>query len=228
VLFFLLAVFPMGWISQFLSRAVITGFLFGAAIEVVVGELSKITGTSTEGSNSWQKLFDWIGGLGDTDGATLLVGVVSLAIVFGLKFAAPRVPGSLVLVVVGLIASVLFYLRDRGVALIGDVPSGLPSMVLPDLGYFADNIAMIGTAAIGLLLGTRPLPEGRFDRPHWGRRHPGTANRSHVLTLRSGTPLSRLPMLRNSPCSTLLADRSSGRHTQRTERQQRRSLDPGR
>ena len=60
LLFLLLALFKMGWISQFLSKAVITGFLFGAAIEVVIGELPKITGTSAEGSNSWQKLFSWL------------------------------------------------------------------------------------------------------------------------------------------------------------------------
>ena len=44
VLFLLLAVFKMGWIAQFLSRAVVTGFLFGAAIDVVIGELPKLTG----------------------------------------------------------------------------------------------------------------------------------------------------------------------------------------
>ena len=52
LLFLLLAIFRMGWISQFLSKAVITGFLFGAAIEVVVGELRKLTGTSVEGANA--------------------------------------------------------------------------------------------------------------------------------------------------------------------------------
>ena len=49
VVFLVLAVLKMGWIAQFLSRAVVTGFLFGAAIDVVVGELPKITGTSAEG-----------------------------------------------------------------------------------------------------------------------------------------------------------------------------------
>src|SRR4051795_2188696 len=49
-LFLLLAVFKMGWIAQFLSRAVITGFLFGAAIDVVIGELPKLTGTEVSGS----------------------------------------------------------------------------------------------------------------------------------------------------------------------------------
>ena len=56
----LLALFKMGWISQFLSKAVIIGFLFGSAIEVVIGELPKVTGTTAEGSNSWQKLFSWL------------------------------------------------------------------------------------------------------------------------------------------------------------------------
>jgi sulfate permease, SulP family len=56
-LFLLLAVFKLGWIAQFLSRAVVTGFLFGAALDVVIGELPKITGTKVTGSNSLQELF---------------------------------------------------------------------------------------------------------------------------------------------------------------------------
>ena len=54
VLFLLLAVFKMGWIAQFLSRAVVTGFLFGAAIDVVIGELPKLTGTEASGANPIQ------------------------------------------------------------------------------------------------------------------------------------------------------------------------------
>ena len=49
VLFLLLAVLRMGWIAQFLSKAVITGFLAGAAVDVVIGELPKLTGTSADG-----------------------------------------------------------------------------------------------------------------------------------------------------------------------------------
>jgi sulfate permease, SulP family len=59
--FLLLAVFKLGWIAQFLSRAVVTGFLFGAALDVVIGELPKITGTKVTGSNSLQELFLWVG-----------------------------------------------------------------------------------------------------------------------------------------------------------------------
>jgi high affinity sulfate transporter 1 len=152
VLFLLLALFKMGWISQFLSKAVITGFLFGAAIEVVIGELPKITGTAAEGSNSWQKLFSWFGSMSDTDGTTLLVGLVSLVVIFGLRFAAPKVPGALVLVIAGLIASVAFGLGERGLAMVGDVPRGLPSLALPNLQFVIENLAVVGSAAVGLLL----------------------------------------------------------------------------
>ena len=102
VLFLVLAVLRMGWIAQFLSRAVVTGFLFGAGIDVVIGELPKITGTDASGSNSLQELWSWIGGLRDVHGPTLVVGVVALVVVFGLRTVAPRIPGALVLVVGGL------------------------------------------------------------------------------------------------------------------------------
>jgi high affinity sulfate transporter 1 len=150
--FVVLSVFRMGWISQFLSKAVITGFLFGAGIQVAIGELASLTGTKEEGSSSWESLGSWFGGLGDTNGATLVVGVVSLVVIFGLRFVAPRVPGALVLVVGGLVASPLLNLSDKGVALVGDVPSGLPSPVLPDLDYISTNFSTIGTASLALLL----------------------------------------------------------------------------
>jgi len=152
ILFLLLALFKMGWISQFLSKAVITGFLFGAAIEVVIGELPKITGTSIEGSNAWQKLFSWLQSLPETDLATLLLGVISLVLILGLRFAVPKVPGALVLVIFGLLASAIFNLGELGIALVGDVPRGLPSLALPSLQFIIDNWAVIGAAALGLLL----------------------------------------------------------------------------
>src|SRR4249919_896834 len=76
LVFLLLAVLRMGWIAQFLSRAVVTGFLFGAAIDVVIGELPKLTGTDVTGTNSVQELWSWLGTVGDAQGLTVVVGVV--------------------------------------------------------------------------------------------------------------------------------------------------------
>jgi SulP family sulfate permease len=152
LLFLILAVLRMGWIAQFLSRAVVTGFLFGAAIDVVIGELPKITGTDAEGSNSFQELRSWLGSLGDTDAATLVVGAVSIVVVFGMRFVAPRVPGALVLVVGGLLASYLLDLGDKGVSLVGDVPRGLPSFEIPDASLMWDHSGSVAVAAVALML----------------------------------------------------------------------------
>src|SRR4051794_16371238 len=90
-LFLLMALARLGWIARFLSKAVITGFLAGAAIDVVIGELPKLTGTSTEGDNAWRELGSWFGSLDATDATTVLVGLASLALILGLRFVAPSV-----------------------------------------------------------------------------------------------------------------------------------------
>jgi len=152
ILFLLLAVFRMGWISQFLSRAVVTGFLFGAAIDVVIGELPKLTGTETTGANPIQELWSWFGTLNEVHGTTALVGAISLVVVFGLRVIAPRVPGALVLVVGGLLASALFDLGAKGVAVVGDVPRGLPALQVPDGQLLWDHAGTVALAAVALVM----------------------------------------------------------------------------
>ena len=152
LLFLVLAVLRMGWVARFLSRAVVTGFLFGAAIDVVIGELPKLTGTEASGDNSFQELRSWLGSLGDIQTATFVVGLAALVVVFGLRIIAPAVPGALVLVVGGLLATRIFDLAARGVALVGDIPSGLPSAEVPDLSLWADHAGVVAAAAVALVL----------------------------------------------------------------------------
>jgi anti-anti-sigma factor len=141
----------MGWIARFLSK-VVTGFLAGAAIDVVIGELPKLTGTSSEGDTAWREFATWLSSLGDVHWTTVLVALISLAVILGLRFLAPAVPGALVLVVGGLLASGLFDLGAHGVALVGHVPRGLPAPELPDLTLVKDHYATILIAACALLL----------------------------------------------------------------------------
>jgi sulfate permease, SulP family len=152
VLFLLLALFRLGWVAQFLSRAVVTGFLAGAAVDVVIGELPKITGTSAEGDSAWRELASWLGSLGDLHWTTLLVGVSALAVILGLRYLAPAVPGALVLVAGGLVASSLFDLGAHDVALVGEVPRGLPVPEVPDLALLQEHYATVAIAAFALLL----------------------------------------------------------------------------
>jgi len=152
VLYLLLAILKMGWISQFLSRAVVTGFLFGAAIDVVIGELPKLTGTDVSGSNPIQELRSWLWSLGGANRATVVVAAASLVVVFALRVLAPKVPGALVLVVGGLLATWIFDLGARGVALVGPVPRGLPKVSLPVWHQVAEHAGTIAIAAVALVL----------------------------------------------------------------------------
>lgn len=152
LLFLALALLRMGWIARFLSKAVVTGFLAGAAVDVVVGELPKLTGTDAEGKNTWRELGSWIGSLGDVHWGTVLVGALGLGVILGLRFARPAAPGALVLVVGGVLAGYLLDLDEHGVALVGDVPRGLPAPVLPDLDLVRDELGTVVVAALALVL----------------------------------------------------------------------------
>lgn len=152
LLYVVMWVLKMGWISEFLSAAVLTGFVFGVAINVVSGELFKITGTEQSGSNTWQKLWNWVASLPDANRATVVVGVLALILLFGIQFLAPRVPVALVAVMLGIAATVVFDLGDDGVELIAEVPRGLPTPSIPDIQLILDNLSMVFGAAVGLLL----------------------------------------------------------------------------
>ena len=152
LLFLLFAFFRLGWIAHFLSKAVITGFLAGAAVDVVIGELPKLTGTSSSGDSAWRELATWLQSLGDVHWTTVAVGVGSLILILVLRFTAPAVPGALVLVVGGLIVSYAFDLGAHGVALVGHVPRGLPSPELPSFSLIQNHYAVIVIAAVALLL----------------------------------------------------------------------------
>ena len=152
LLFLLLAVLKLGWIARFLSRPVVVGFLAGAAIQVVIGELPKLTGSPGDGDNSWRELRSWIQGLDQVHWTTVLVGGVALGVILSLRFTVPAVPGALMLLAGGLVASWLFDLGARGVMLVGDVPRGLPTPAVPDVDLVHDHLALIGVASFALLL----------------------------------------------------------------------------
>jgi len=152
LLFVVLAVLKLGWVSKFLSAAVLTGFIFGVAINVVSGELFKVTGTEKSGSNTWQKLGHWGSSVPDAKTTTVVVGVAALVLLFGLKLLAPKVPAALMAVVLGIVATKVFNLGDHGVELIPEVPRGLPKPSIPDVHLIIDNWETVIGAAVGLVL----------------------------------------------------------------------------
>ena len=97
-----------------------TGFLAGAAIDVVIGELPKLTGTDSEGKNAWRELGSWAGSLDSTHATTLLVGLASLAVILGLRWRRARGAGRARARRRRAARVGLFDLGAHGVALVGD------------------------------------------------------------------------------------------------------------
>jgi sulfate permease, SulP family len=140
----------LGFLASFISEPVLKGFIVGLALTIIVGQLPKIFGIEGANGNFFEKLWDFVTGIGGTNGWTLLVGLASLAIVVNLKRVAPLVPGSLVAVVFGILVVVLFGMDRKGVEIVGNIEGGLPSFGFPDVG-FRDYLSL-APSAVGIAL----------------------------------------------------------------------------
>ena len=136
----------------------VTGFIIGVAITIIVGQLPKILGVpSLEGSLP-EQLAQLVSQLPDTNPYTLAVGVFSLALILVLRVVSRRIPGPLIALVVGILAVLLFNLGAHGVSTVGEVATGLPmpsipSVPLTSLPYLALGAAGIVFLAVGESVG---------------------------------------------------------------------------
>ena len=149
-LFLLAGVLRLGFIAQFLSRPVVEGFVFGLAIFVTVKQLPKLFGIAGGSGDTVRQFVHVLTHLDETSSATLAVGAAALALLFGLERFAPKVPGGLLALALGILVSSAFHLSNHGVAIVGKVPSGLPSVAVPSIP--SQNIPTLIAAAGGMLL----------------------------------------------------------------------------
>lgn len=149
-LFLLAGFLRLGFVAQFLSRPVTEGFVFGLAVFVTVSQLPKLLGVEKEPGNTIEQFFSLFSRLGDANAATVAVGASALALLFGAERFAPRLPGGLLALVLGIVVSAALSLSSHGVAVVGKVPSGLPTPGVPDIAG-SDVLALVGVAA-GMML----------------------------------------------------------------------------
>jgi MFS superfamily sulfate permease-like transporter len=124
----------LGWVADYFSRSVLVGYLHGIAIVLVCGQLGKFFGVPIDANDPIPQLKEFFGELGQVHGLTTLVAVVSLGILLVLRWKLPKIPGALIVVVGGIVVSAAVGLADHGVATVGHIPSGLPSIRLPRVG----------------------------------------------------------------------------------------------
>ena len=157
-------VLRLGVIANFISAPVLTGFKAGIGVVVFVGQLGKVLGVPVEKGPFLQTILSLVEGLGDSHGPTLVLGLVTLAILIFLPRLVPRLSAPLVAVVVGIAASALFSLEAQGVKLVGDVPPGFPSFSLPDLSLM--RALLPGALGIALMSFTQTIASARAFQRH--------------------------------------------------------------
>nr|WP_206038338.1 SulP family inorganic anion transporter [Rhodococcus sp. HNM0569] len=141
----------LGFVASFISEPVMKGFIVGLALTIIIGQVPKLFGVEKHDGEFFEQAWGVVTKLGDTQGWTLGVGVISLVVVLGLRRWLPLVPGSLVAVLLGIGAVALFGLDDKGVDIVGTIDSGLPPLGLPDNLAFGDYLDLAGPA-VGILL----------------------------------------------------------------------------
>ena len=136
----------LAFLANFLSRTVLVGFLTGVGIQVAAGQLPDMLGVSAKGQSTVPKLLNTVRALPHVHWADVAVSAGVIAIVLAARLIARRIPGPLIAVIVAIAVSQAADLARHGVAVIGSVPRGLPSLVLPALGWHAAG-ALTGAAA---------------------------------------------------------------------------------
>ena len=140
----------LGFLTNFLARPILTGYLNGIAICIIVGQLGTMFGFPLKPAGFFRLTYQFVSRLGETHRPTLAVAAITLLVLVVLARVAPRVPGPLVAVVLGVAASAVFHLREHGVSLLGTIPAGLPLPRIPVIG--AEDWAPLAMGAIGLAL----------------------------------------------------------------------------
>lgn len=142
----------LGFIANVLSKPVLVGYITGVGLTLLSSQYGKFTGIAIDSDEFFGRTRDLVTGLGGIDGLTIAVGATTMLFILGLRWKAPAIPGALLGVVLATVAAVVLGLEADGLIVVGDVPQGLPSFGLPDVGV-GDVVELLPVAAGIALVG---------------------------------------------------------------------------
>jgi high affinity sulfate transporter 1 len=160
----------MGFLADMLAKSVVTGFLFGLAMLIIISQLPDLFGLPSASGSAPNQLWQLSTSLGETNPWTLAISLVSFFILLLFRRYAPTLPGALVVIVLSILVVTVLNLEELGVALVGPIPTGLPAPRIPlvrpsDLPFLLLGATAMVFVALGESLGTaRTLAIERRNR----------------------------------------------------------------
>lgn len=136
LMLFAAAFLKLGFLANFLSKPILIGFVGGLAMEILVSQFAKMLGVSLEsGGEFFENVATLLGGLGATNLWSLGISAVAVLILLLGRRVLPVVPWALVVLVLASLATAVWKLEDRGVAVLGEVQAGAPQFAIPLLDF---------------------------------------------------------------------------------------------
>ena len=140
----------LGWVADYFSSPVLVGYIHGVAVVLVIGQLGKLLGVPIEATEPLPQLWEVVRELGSVSGTTVVLAAGSLAALLALRRLMPRLPAALGVVLVAIGLSWALDLEAHGVAVVGAIPAGLPSFVVPTPPW--QDVVKLVPAAVGIFL----------------------------------------------------------------------------
>ncbi len=158
------ALLRLGFVANFISTPVLTGFKAGIGLVIVLDQVPKLLGIHIHKRGFFLDIASVVQHLPDTSGLTLALAAATFVLLIGMERWKPHSPAPLVAVAGGIAASWWFGLQTQGVGTVGLIPQGLPALTLPDATLLAELAP--GALGIALMSFTETIAAGRaFARP---------------------------------------------------------------
>ena len=141
----------LGVLASFLSRPILVGFFAGVSLSILIGQIGRFTGLKIESEGLIAPLVEMLAKSGLIHWPSLILGLAMFALLWVVRAFHFRVPGPVLVVVVSVILSAIFDFRSHGIAVVGDIPRGLPTFSLPALRQMPLDKIALGSAAIFLV-----------------------------------------------------------------------------
>jgi len=152
----------LGSASEFISKPVLKGFVFGLALTIILKQGHNFLGISGTKGNFFHQAWHVITSVREVNLWTLVLGASALALMYLLAAVAPRVPSALVALVLSTVAVSWFHLQQRGVEVVGTMHAGMPSLSWPKLSEDEAADVFVGAIGIALVLMAEALAAGRI------------------------------------------------------------------
>jgi SulP family sulfate permease len=178
VLCFGASLLRLGFIANFLSRPILTGFMTGISLSILVGQIGRFTGVKIESDGFFRPLFEFATKLGDIHWPSLALGGGLFILLRVLGAVAPAIPGPLVAVVLAIALSWGLDFSGMGIRVVGEVPSQLPSLILPiPQGVPVGELILSAAAVLIVSFGAGIVTARSFGAKN---KYPVNANRELV------------------------------------------------